>query len=137
MLVRICGTCGASFGACAITVASTLLDRKALRPGEAGDVTQQHSAVGILPARIGIRKMRSDVAQRERAQDRVDDRVEQHIGIGVTVEPALERDGHAAQHEAPPGSERMHVEAVADADRHVMCPALRGSRLRARDPKDT
>ena len=42
--------------------------------------------------------MRAEIAERQRAEDRVDDRVEQHIGIGVTGKPAFVRDRDPADH---------------------------------------
>ena len=92
-----------------------IADVKAASGGERRDVAEQHPAVGVLPARIGIGKVRSDVAQRERAEDGVAHGVQQDIGVGVAVEAALVRNDHAAQHEPAAGDERMDVEPVADA----------------------
>ena len=60
MFARMAPTCGAIFGACAITVASTLPISQPAREREAEDVAQQRAAVGALPARIGIGKMPAD-----------------------------------------------------------------------------
>ncbi len=91
--------------------------------GKRRDVAQQHPAVGALPPRIRVGEVHADVAQRQRAEDRVADRVEQDVGIGMPVETAIEGDRHAAQNEPASGDERVDVEAIADADAHVPSPA--------------
>ena len=58
--------------------------------------------------------MPADVAQRERTEDCIADRVQQDIRIRVAVETALVRHGDTAQHERPAFDERMDVEPVAD-----------------------
>jgi len=87
------------------------------------DVAQQHAAVRARPLRLGVGEVHADVAQRQRAEDRVGDRVQKDVGVGVPGQPAVERNRHAADHQAPPGGERVHVEAVADADRHRSSPS--------------
>ena len=116
---RIAGTCGASFGACAISVASRLPIRHPAVEAATPRLAQQHPAVGALPSRIRVGEVRAEVAQRQRAEDRVADRVEQHVGVGMSVEAAIERNRDAAQDEPAPCDERVHVEAVADAHRHA------------------
>jgi hypothetical protein len=72
--------CGAVFGAWAMTVASTLPTSQPA--ANARPKTCRSSArLSAPPSRIGIRKMPADVAQRQRPEDRVGDRMQQHIGI--------------------------------------------------------
>ena len=118
MCARICGTNGASFGASAMIVASTLPTCQPSRLRQAEDVAQQRPAVGALPARIAVGEVPAEVAQRERAEQRVGDRVQQHVGVAVAEQAALERNDDAAQHQRPAGDQRVHVEAVADAETH-------------------
>ena len=92
-------------------------DLVAARVDQRRNVAQEHAAVGALPPRVGVRKVRTDVAQRERAQQRVADRVQQHVGVGMPGEPARMRDRDAAQHERPALDQRVHVESGADAHR--------------------
>ena len=61
--------------------------------------------------------MRSDVARAQRAENRVADRVQQRIGVGIAREPPLVGNRHAAQHEAAPRDECVDIEAIADAHR--------------------
>ena len=67
-------------------------DRVATLARQRRDVAQQRAAVGALPARIGVREVRAEVAQRERAEERVADRVQQHVGIGMAGEPARDAE---------------------------------------------
>ena len=76
---------------------------------------QQRAAVRILVARVRVGEMHAEVAQRERAKQRIGDRVQQHVGVRVSGETAVVRNGHAADDERTSGGERMHVEACADA----------------------
>ena len=117
MFARICGTCGASFGACAITVVSRF-STETLRRGKRRDMAQQHAAVGILPARIGVGKC-APMSPSASAP-----RMASAIAWSSTSasewpsRPQLVRNRHAAQHEPASRDERVHVEAVADADGH-------------------
>ena len=94
-------------------------DRQPAAAHEADDVAQQRAAVGALPARIGVGEVRAEVAQRERAQQRVADRVQQHVGVASGRQAALVRNVDAAQDQRPAGDQRVHVEAVADAESHA------------------
>ena len=58
-------------------------DAIALFDASATTCAQEVAAVRALPARVAVREMRAEVAQRERAEDRVGDRMQQHVGIGV------------------------------------------------------
>ncbi len=62
--------------------------------------------------------MRAEIAERQRAEDRVDDRVEQHIGIGVTRQPAVVRNRDPADHKRATFDQCVHIETIADAVIH-------------------
>src|SRR5262249_32275156 len=49
---------------------------------------------GTLPPRIARRKVRADVAVGERAENRVDQRMQPDVGVRVTGDAALVRDLH-------------------------------------------
>jgi hypothetical protein len=64
------------------------------------------------------------------AEDRVDDRVGEHVGVGVAREAQLVRDLDAAEDQAAIRGEAMRVDADARADAHPM-----GSMRRVRRSK--
>ena len=58
--------------------------------------------------------MLADVAVGERAEDRIDERMQRHVGVGMAGQPAVVRDLHAAEHDVIAVAEGVHVEAVAE-----------------------
>jgi hypothetical protein len=68
---------------------------------------QETQAMSIFPARIGIRKMRANIAQPRRPQERVADRVRQRVSIGMADRPFFERDLNAAKYQFPAGSKAV------------------------------
>ena len=64
--------------------------------------------------------MLADVAEAGRAEQRVGDRVGDDVGVAVAGEAGAAVEGDAAEHERAIGVrvEGMHVEALADPDRH-------------------
>ena len=58
--------------------------------------------------------MTADVAGGRGAENRVGHRVADRVGVGMAVEPFVERNRHAAEDQRPPGDEPMQVVAVAD-----------------------
>ena len=66
--------------------------------------------------RIARREMHADIAGAEGAQDRVGQRVEPDIGVGMADQRAVVRHAHAAQPDMIAGPEGMDVEALAGAD---------------------
>jgi len=69
---------------------------------------------------IGVGKHLADVAERRRPEQRVGDRMQQHVGIAMAKGLAIVGDGDAADHEPGTGAEPMGVVAESDAqhDRH-------------------
>ena len=72
--------------------------------------------------------MAAEVAERERAEQRLGHGVREHVGVGVAVEPRLRRHRDASEHERAAGDERVQVEAEAD-------PRHRGFRRVGRAPR--
>ena len=83
-------------------------------PHEADDLAQQNLTVGVAEALVGGGEMLTDVTQGGRAEECVDDGMEQDIGVGMPVQPPVVRDLDAAENQAPSRSKAMSV--VADTD---------------------
>src|SRR5690606_691494 len=81
-------------------------------------LAQEHAAVRALPARIAGREVGADVAQRQRAEHRVAQRVQDHVAVAVRGDAAIMRHAHAAQHHVVALDEGVYVVALADADLH-------------------
>ena len=82
---------------------------------ERGNVTQQRDAVRALVARVGIRKVPSDVTERERAEQGIHDGMREHIRVRVTVQTKLKRNVHTADDARPAGDQSVYVVTVSDA----------------------
>ena len=76
--------------------------------------------------------MRADVAVGERAVDRVGERVQRDVRVGVAAERLRVRHADAAKPDMVAGREGVHVETLADAGlaRRAREPRFRG----AQDP---
>ena len=61
-------------------------------------------------------KWRADVAQAGGAQQRIGDRMQQHVGIGMPQQAALVRNIHAADQQRAARHQRVDVPAFADAE---------------------
>ena len=77
-------------------------------------MAQEETAAGAFPLRIAVREMLTDVALAQRAEDRVAERMQQHVTVGARRRPC-----RAAPARRPasriPRPESMHVVAVTDA----------------------
>ena len=78
---------------------------------------EQRDAVGILPRRIRIGKVTTDITRARRAKDRVGDSVTHGVGVRMPGEPLVERDRDAAKHEPSARHESVQVVSVADPER--------------------
>jgi hypothetical protein len=56
-----------------------------------------------------------DIAFGERAQDGVDQRMQRHVGVGMSGHTPRMRNTHPAEHDVIAVGEGVHVESVADA----------------------
>src|SRR6478752_7009532 len=70
--------------------------------------------------RICVRKQLTDIAQRCRAQERVDHRVQQDIGVAVTGGVFVVRHRYSAQPQRPARLQPMRVMPDADAKMNVV-----------------
>ena len=89
---------------------------------------------GAAPFLVARRKMHADIAVGERAEDRVGERMQRHVGVGMAGELAGMRDLDAAEpHMVAALIERVHVVADAGADigeRGLRVALVRGEILR-------
>ena len=72
---------------------------------------QQIQAVGVLPARVAVRKMPPDIAVRRRAQQRIGQGMRHDIGIRVAGQPLRMGHNNPAQHKRAPVDEAVRVKA--------------------------
>jgi len=63
--------------------------------------------------------MAANIAQRSRAQQRIGEGVQQHVGIGVAQQPLRMRQRHAAQHQRAPRHQGVDVPAFTNAEIHA------------------
>ena len=112
------------------TVASTWAICKPRSASVGDDGAQQQHRVGVAVLLVGVGEVLADVAHRGGAEQRVDDRMGQHVGVGVAVEAELVRDGDPAEDERAPGHEPVRVPADARDAGHPI-----GSRRRSRRAK--
>jgi hypothetical protein len=80
-------------------------------------MAQEETAAGAFPLRIAVREMLTDVALAQRAEDRVAERMQQHVTVGMCDDALAVRHPHAAQRHESARPEGMHVIAVTDAHR--------------------
>ena len=102
---------GGELGRSSTTVASTWSTAQPAAVTRSSTVAQQRHRVGVLPQLVGVREVLADVAEPGRAEQRVDDRVREHVGVGVAREAALAGDLDAAEDQRPPVREAMRVDA--------------------------
>ena len=75
--------------------------------------------------------MPADIALRQRAVDRVAQRMDADIGVRVAGQALVMRHLHAAQEQRPPRFQDMHIEAGADARGTIGTAMIRSSRTRS------
>ena len=68
-----------------------------------------------------VREVAADIAQSRRPQQRIAERVEQHVAIGVSDQTASVRDAHTAQGDELTRTKGVNVEPVTDAHDGVPC----------------
>src|SRR5687767_13682213 len=77
---------------------------------------EKNKTVCIAPAFVLIGKMRADVAERERAQNRVRYRVSQSVGVGMPDRAEFRFDFYAAQIERSACFQAVNVISEADSE---------------------
>src|SRR5208282_530459 len=76
---------------------------------------QKQGRIGVFPLRIGGRKQRSNVGSGDGAEQRVGDRVQQNVAVGMAAESFVMRQSHASDFEWNTGLEFVRVPTVTDA----------------------
>ena len=116
MRARMASRCGAILGASHRMVTSTLpmLPPRARAPGAAAS-REEEVRRRAFPARIGVGEMLADVAVADGAEQRVGQRVQRHVGVGMAFERVRVGDSDAAQPDMVAGDQAMHVEALPGA----------------------
>ena len=115
-----------------------IADAAALRAHEPQGLAQEEVRGRTLPAWIGIGKVLADVAGADGPEQRIGQRVQRHVGVGVTFQRVGVGELHPAQPEVVAGCEAVDVEALPRA--HVRGDAgplghgqvLRGGELAVR-----
>lgn len=80
--------------------------------------SEQGGRVCAEPFRVGVGKMRTDVAEGGGAEEGIDDGVKEDICIGVAGEAGGVRDQDSAEKERAGKIEAVGIVAVADAEAH-------------------
>ena len=90
-------------------------DGAAARAHAPGRVGQEQVRGRALPARIGVGEMLADVAVADGAEQRIGERVQADVGVGVALQRVGVRNPDAAQPDVIAWREAVHVEALAGA----------------------
>src|SRR5687768_3752184 len=80
-------------------------------------LAQQSPAVDALVTRIAVGEMRTDIAQRRGAEQRVAQRMDQHVGVGVPGQSLVVRDLDAADDQLSSGYQRVRIKSLPDPHR--------------------
>src|SRR5207249_3748321 len=83
---------------------------------QSSGMPQEYQAVASFPARICVREMHPDIAQRGGAENRVRDCVRENVGVGMPFEAEFTRDRDAAEDQRPVGREAMDIPAQPGSD---------------------
>src|SRR6185437_7172943 len=90
-------------------------------------LTQELDAVCAGVARLARRKQRADVAEGSGAEHGVDQRVSDHVPVGVARKAARMVESDPAEDERHAVGERVRVEPDADAEAHCNAPGSSSS----------
>ena len=85
---------------------------------------EQRDGIGAAPFLVRIGEMRSDVAERRRAEKRIYYRMNEHIGVGMAFKPLLARKFHSAENQAAAFLEPMGIvtDTYSDTRGHRLTP---------------
>ena len=92
-----------------------MLDAAARGRDKVTGVRQKDGRIGARPARLARGEMAADVAGADGAEQRVGQRVQADVGIGMAEQAERAGDADAEQDDAIAGRQPMHVEAEASA----------------------
>ena len=81
-------------------------------------VREKLHGIRAFPARIGIRKVHSDIAERRGAEKRVHHGVDENVGVAMPKKTLFKWNFDAANHALPPRDEAVCVETRSDAKRN-------------------
>ncbi len=132
ILARMASRCGPILGRSQMIVMSTLVRRAAALADKLRGVQQKHGGIRAAPLRIGGREMVADVAGADRAEQRIRQRMQAGVGVGVAFELLVMRYVDAAQRDVIAILEGMHVEAGSGP--HIGKAGGRVRRLRSNPP---
>ena len=93
-------------------------------------VFQKQQGIRTLVLGVGVREMPPDISQPRRAQQGVGNGVEQHVGVGMAVQPLFVVDLHAAQYQVTAFHQPVHV--VAMSDPHLVSSSRSSAIFRSR-----
>ena len=94
-----------------------IADGVALCVNQSQHMTQQSTAIGTLEGGVGIGEMPADIAERRGAEQRITERMQQHIAVGVGQQARLVGNLHAAEGDERPLAETVNIVAVANTHR--------------------
>ena len=120
-LARMAGLWGPSLGSWAWMITSQLTARHPARSIRSTTSAKQPRAVQPLPLGIGVGIVLADIAQAGGPQERIGHGMTDHVGVGVTDQPARMLDLESAQDQWPPLDQSMGV--VTDPNPHVHAPS--------------
>ena len=96
------------------------IDRAPAFLGQQGDCgAQQHAAVGAFVTRVGIGKMAADIAERHRTEQRIGNRMQQRIGVGMTEQAGGVGNLDPAENQLAAFDQFMHVVTLPDPKIHL------------------
>ena len=128
---RIAGACGVIFGRSQIIVTSALASSPAARRDPLRRMAQEPRAVRILPGILAGREMPADIALRQRAINRVAQRMDADIRIRMPGQAMLMRHRDAAEDHRAVRRHGVDVKSGADTGDHGLLLGLNAMSVRA------
>ena len=81
---------------------------------------EQLQRIRAFVGRVAVREVQPDVPERRRAEQRVRDRVQQDVGVGVPEQPLFIWNVHAADDEPAPLREPVDVVSGSDPHEYII-----------------
>src|SRR5579859_1421833 len=98
-----------------------VLDGKLFIREQLFGVLQKEEAVRAFPLRVGVGKMRADVAEPCRTQQRIAKRVSEHVTVGMTHRALIKRQLDSADDELSPFGQAVQIVPDAATSAHALC----------------